>query len=56
MILNKGEFVTIEGLGTFQLALTSGGFERPEEVMPGKVSVSRAYFIACPDFNRKVKK
>lgn len=55
-MLSLGESVTIDGLGTFQTALTSAGFEHPEEVTPGKVSVSRVYFVAHPDFRRKVKK
>lgn len=55
-MLSLGESVTIEGLGTFQTALTSPGFERPEQVTPGKVSVSRVYFVAHPDFSREVKK
>lgn len=54
--LSMGIPVTIEGLGTFQTSLTSLGFELPEQVTPGKVSVSRAYFVSCPEFSRKVKK
>ena len=55
-LLSIGQSVTIEGLGTFHTALTSEGFERPEQVTPGKVSVSRVYFVACPEFSRRVKK
>lgn len=55
-LLSIGQPVTIEGLGTFHTSLTSPGFERPEQVTPGKVSVSRAYFVACPEFSREVKK
>lgn len=55
-LLSLGQSVTIDGLGTFSVALTSPGFERPEQVTPGKVSVSRAYFVACPEFSRQVKK
>ncbi|WP_418211213.1 HU family DNA-binding protein [Bacteroides zhangwenhongii] len=55
-LLAIGQPVTIEGLGTFHTSLTSPGFERPEQVTPGKVSVSRVYFVACPEFNRQVKK
>jgi putative DNA-binding protein len=55
-LLSIGQAVTIEGLGTFHTALTSSGFESPEQVTPGKVSVSRVYFIACPEFSRQVKK
>lgn len=55
-LLSIGQSVTIEGLGTFQTALTSPGFERPEQVTPGKVSVSRVYFVACPEFSNEVKK
>ena len=52
-LLSIGQPVTIEGLGTFHTSLTSPGFERPEQVTPGKVSVSRVYFVACPEFGRK---
>mgnify|MGYP000176206199 CR=1 FL=1 len=45
-LLSIGQPVTIEGLGTFHTSLTS----------PGKVSVSRVYFVACPEFSREVKK
>ena len=45
-LLSMGQSVTIDGLGTFQTALTSPGFERPEQVTPGQVSVSRVYFVA----------
>lgn len=55
-LLSIGRSVTIEGLGTFQTALTSPGLERPEQVTPGKVSVSRVYFVACPEFSRQVRK
>ena len=55
-LLSIGQPVTIEGLGTFHTSLTSPGFERPEQVTPGKVSVSRVYFVACPEFGRQVKK
>ncbi len=55
-LLSIGQPVTIEGLGTFHTSLTSPGFERPEQVTSGKVSVSRVYFVACPEFSREVKK
>lgn len=55
-LLSEGHSVTIDGLGTFQAALTSPGFEHPEQVTPGKVSVSRIYFVAGPQLNRAVKK
>ena len=42
--LREGESVTIRGLGSFNLAITSEGFEHPDDVMPGKVRVSRIYF------------
>lgn len=42
--LREGESVTIRGLGTFNLAITSPGCECPDDVMPGKVEVSRVYF------------
>lgn len=42
--LKEGESVTIKGLGSFNVALTSDGFEHPDDVMPGKVRLSRIYF------------
>ena len=45
-LLSMGQSVTIDGLGTFQTALTSPGFERPEQVTPGQVSVSRVFYVS----------
>lgn len=42
--LEAGESVTIKGLGSFNVAVTSDGFEHPDDVMPGKVRLSRIYF------------
>ena len=42
--LSEGESVTIKGLGSFNLAITSEGFEHPDDVTPGKVEVSCIYF------------
>lgn len=42
--LESGESVTIKGLGSFNVAITSEGFEHPDDVMPGKVRLSRIYF------------
>lgn len=55
-LLSSGHSVTIEGLGTFQTALTSQGCESPEQVTPGKVSISRVYFVANSKFSRELKK
>lgn len=52
-ILKNGESVTISGLGSFQTAITSDGFEAPEDVLPSEVRLSKIYFK--PDrrfFNR----
>ena len=38
--LMEGESVTIKGLGSFHVAVTSDGFEHPDDVMPGKVRLS----------------
>lgn len=48
--------MTIEGLGTFQTALTSQGCVLPEQVTPGKVAISRVYFVANSKFSRELKK
>lgn len=42
--LMEGESVTIKGMGSFHVAVTSDGFEHPDDVMPGKVRLSRVYF------------
>ena len=41
--LKNGESVSIKGLGSFHIAITSEGFEHPEDVMPGTVRISRVY-------------
>ena len=48
-LLSSGHSVTIEGLGTFQTALTS-------QVTSGKVAISRVYFVANSKFSRELKK
>lgn len=42
--LKEGQSVNIRGLGSFHVAITSDGFEHPDDVMPGKVRLSRVYF------------
>ena len=54
-ILSMGQSVTIPNLGTFQTAVTSPGFERPEQVMPGKVKLSRVYFVADRKLTTRLK-
>ena len=54
--LQEGYSVNLKGLGTFQVALTSPGADRPEDVMPGTVKVSRVYFIADRWLTRRIKK
>lgn len=54
-VLSKGHSVTFKGFGSFQTALTSKGFERPEQVTPGEVSVSRMYFVADRKLNQRLK-
>lgn len=44
-IMLEGGSVTIKGLGTFQTALTSEGCEYPDDVTPGKVRLSKIYFV-----------
>ena len=53
--LSGGHSVTIRGLGSFQTAISSKGFERPEQITPGEVKVSRVYFVANRDFTRRIK-
>lgn len=42
--LKEGQSVNIRGLGSFHVAVTSDGFEHPDDVMPGTVRLSRVYF------------
>lgn len=54
-MLSEGHSITIKGFGSFQTAVTSKGFEHPQEVTPGEVSVSRMYFIADRKLTRRLK-
>lgn len=54
--LEGGESVSIKGLGSFHIAITSQGFEHPEDVMPGTVRLSRIYFTADRGLTRKLKR
>lgn len=54
-LLSMGQSVTIRGFGTFQTALKSKGFDRPEEVTPSEVSVSRVYFVADRNLSARLK-
>lgn len=53
-ILASGESVTIKGFGSFQAAITSDGFEAPDDVTPGTVRVSKVFFIPDRKFTRRV--
>lgn len=55
-VLCNGESVTIRGLGSFNLSITSEGFEHPDDVMPGKVQVSRIYFKPDRMLVRRMRK
>ena len=50
-LLSSGHSVTIEGLGNFQTALTSQGCVLPVQVTPGKVAISRVYFVEYSKFS-----
>lgn len=52
--LQNGESVSIKGLGSFHIAITSEGFEHPEDVMPATVRLSRVYFTADRGLTRKL--
>lgn len=54
-MLSEGHSVTIKDFGSFQTAVTSKGFEHPEDVTPGEVSVSRMYFVANRKLTRRLK-
>ena len=53
-ILKDGESVTISGFGSFHAAVTSDGFENPEDVLPHEVRLSKVYFVADRKFVRRV--
>ena len=53
-ILSMGRPVAIPNLGTFQTTLTSPGFV-PEQVMPGRVKLSRVYFVADRGLTARLK-
>lgn len=55
-ILSTGQSVTIPDLGTFHTALTSPGFETPEQVTPGKVKLSRICFVANRQMTARLRK
>lgn len=55
-ILKSGESVTISGFGSFQTAITSDGFESPEDVLPHEVRLSKIYFVADRKFAHRVSK
>ena len=55
-LLAEGYSVNLKGIGTFQVALTSPGAERPEDVTPATVEVSRIYFIADRWLTRQIRK
>jgi len=54
-MLSDGNTVTINGIGNFQVSLTSKGFEQPEDVLPKEVEVSRIYYIADRKLSRNIK-
>lgn len=45
-ILEGGESVTIHELGSFHVAVTSDGYEYPDDVMPHNVRLSKVFFVA----------
>lgn len=53
-ILKNGESVTINGLGSFQTAITSEGGEFPDDVLPHTVRLSKVYFIADRKFTYRI--
>lgn len=52
--LDQGNSVSIKGIGSFQTAITSPGFESPEEVLPKEVKFSRVYFIPDRQLTEKL--
>lgn len=54
--LSKGESVTIREFGSFHLALGSEGYEHPADVTPGRVQVSKLYFVPDRSLMQRLKK
>ena len=54
--LGEGHSVTLRGIGSFQTAITSKGFEHPEDVLPHSVCLSRVYFKADRHLTLAVKR
>ncbi len=54
-LLEDGYSVTIGGLGTFQVAISSKGEEKPEDVTANKVFVSKVYFTCNRRMVRRIK-
>ena len=55
-ILEGGESVTIHELGSFHVAITSGGYEYPDDIMPHNVRLSKVFFIADRKLATRLKR
>ena len=54
--LQDGQSVNLRGLGSLHVAVTSEGFEHPDDVMPGKVRLSRVYFKPDRELVRRLSR
>lgn len=55
-ILEGGESVTIHDLGSFHVAISSDGYEYPDDIMPHNVRLSKVFFIADRKLATRLKK
>lgn len=55
-ILEGGESVTIHDLGSFHVAITSDGFEYPDDILPHKVRLSKVFFVADRKLTTRLKR
>lgn len=50
--LIDGDSVRFGDIGTFSIAVTSDGFENPEDITPDKVRATKIVFIPTKKFNK----
>lgn len=55
-ILEGGESVTIHDLGSFHVAITSDGYEYPDDIMPHNVRLSKVFFTADRKLATRLKR
>lgn len=54
--LGLGFSVNLKNMGSFQTAVTSKGFDNPDDVTPNEVKLSRIYFVADRKLTQRIRK